>query len=385
MKIIEQTIPYQLFYPISDKYVKEELVFFDIETTGLSAHMSYVYLIGCAYYNGTTFALIQWLSEGIEEELKLLTSFFDFVKSYHMLIHYNGSGFDLPYLEQKCKEYKLPYNLRDIDSVDIYKQLIPYKKRLPLSNLKLKTVESFLGIQRKDTFSGGELIEVYTKYLAYYMYEKKKTIHEDYQISKASGLPLLGSGNSKELLQSLLLHNAEDVMGLLKIADILAYTDLFSFHVHILSAEIVNQVLECNVKLISPLPKPITYELELPFTNQTLYVSVKTTTTHAMIQVPCYHGELKFFFDNYKDYYYLPYEDTAIHKSIGEYVDKNYRENAKASNCYIRKSGAFLPQKGCIFFPVFREAFKDKITFFEVSDDFLSNPTKLLLYIQTLI
>lgn len=384
MKIIEQAIPYQLFYPISDKYVKEDLVFFDIETTGFSATMSYVYLIGCAYYDGTKFQLMQWFSEGIEEELQLLTYFFEFIQSYHLLIHYNGSGFDLPYLEQKCKEYKLPYHFKDIVSVDIYKQLIPYKKRLPIPNLKLKTVETFLGIQRKDSFSGGELIEVYTKYLAFHMYEKKRTIHEDYPISKASGLPILGAGNSQELLKSLLLHNAEDVMGLLKVADILAYTDLFSFHVHILSAEITNQIFECKVKLLSPLPKPITYELELPLKTKMLHCTVKATTTEAIIQVPCFHGELKYFFDNYKDYYYLPCEDTAIHKSIGEYVDKNYRENAKANNCYIKKSGTFLPQKGCFFSPVFREEFKDKITFFEISDDFLSIPSKILQYIQTL-
>lgn len=384
MKIVEQTIPYQLFYPISDKYVKEDMVFFDIETTGFSAHMSYVYLIGCAYYDGTTFRLIQWLSEGIEEEIQLLSYFFEFIKSYHLLVHYNGSGFDLPYLEQKCKEYQLPYNFQDIDSVDIYKQLIPHKKRLPLPNLKLKTLETFLGIQRKDTYSGGELIEVYTKYLAFHMFEKKKTIHEDYQISKASGLPLLGCGNSEELLDTLLLHNAEDVMGLLKIADMLAYTDLFSFHVHIISAKIVNQYFECKVKLITPLPIPITYDFELPLTEKTLCLTVNTTTSEAILRVPCFHGELKYFFDNYKDYYYLPCEDTVIHKSIGEYVDKNYRENAKANNCYIKKSGTFLPQKGCFFTPVFREEFKDKITFFEVTEDFLSNPSKVLLYIQTL-
>ena len=49
----------------------------------------------------------------------------------------------------------------------------------------------------------------------------------------------------------------------------------------------------------------------------------------ATINAPIYTEELKFFFDNYRDYYYLPAEDMAVHKSVASYVDKNYREPAK--------------------------------------------------------
>ncbi|MDD5934831.1 MAG: ribonuclease H-like domain-containing protein [Clostridiales bacterium] len=384
MQILQQTIPYQLLYPINDKYVKEDFVFFDIETTGLSAQMSYVYLIGCAYYDGCSYQLIQWFSEGINEERDLIIHFFEFIQPYKLLIHYNGSGFDLPFLETRCQELDLPYSFKDIDSVDIYKQIIPYKKRLPLTNLKLKTVESFVGLKRKDSFSGGELIEVYLRYIALHMYEMKKTAHEEIHYHKNSGLPLLGVDNSTELLHSLLLHNAEDVMGLLKIADILSYTDLFAFHGVIESAIMENQLFQCRLKLKVPIPKAISYELELPLTSTTLLVTVEASETEALITVPCYLGELKFFFDNYKDYYYLPYEDTAIHKSIGEYVDKDYRQNAKANNCYVKKEGYFLPQKGCLITPAFREEYKDKITFIEVTDEFLNDPNKIICYLQSL-
>ena len=44
-------------------------------------------------------------------------------------------------------------------------------------------------------------------------------------------------------------------------------------------------------------------------------------------------GELKRFYSNYKDYYYLIYEDTAIHKSVGEYVDRAARRKATAKTC----------------------------------------------------
>ena len=54
-------------------------------------------------------------------------------------------------------------------------------------------------------------------------------------------------------------------------------------------------------------------------------------------------GELKTFFKDYKDYYYLPAEDTAIHKSVGEFVDKKARVQATARTAYIKKTGSFLP------------------------------------------
>lgn len=54
-------------------------------------------------------------------------------------------------------------------------------------------------------------------------------------------------------------------------------------------------------------------------------------------------GELKTFFKDYKDYYYLPAEDYAIHKSVGEFVDRSARKQATAHTAYIKKAGTFIP------------------------------------------
>lgn len=385
MQIQEQIIPYQLFYPITDKYVKEEMVFFDIETTGFSAHESYVYLIGCAYYRDNSFRLIQWFLDGIDEEIKLISLFFEFIQSYRLLIHYNGSGFDLPYLLQKVNIHNLPYNFKHIDSFDIYKQIIPYKKRLPLSDLKLKTVERFLDIKRRDPYSGGELIDVYMKYLAFHTLEQKKVGVSSLHPAKQSGLPILGSGNTKDYLNALLLHNAEDVMGLLIISSILSYVDLFQGKGTVTSAKFQEDEFVVELNLPLSLPKPFRHTLELNSQPVSFFLSIEAANQTATLRIPVVIGELKFFFDNFKDYYYLPEEDTAVHKSVGEYVDKAYRQNAKASNCYIKKASLFLPQKVCYHTPAFRFEYKDKLTWFEPDEDFLNNTEKLNRYVQSLL
>jgi uncharacterized protein YprB with RNaseH-like and TPR domain len=385
MQIREQIIPYQLLYPITDKYVKEEMVFFDIETTGFSPELSYVYLIGCAYYCDNTFKLIQWFSEGVNQERELIIHFFEFIKPYRLLIHYNGTGFDIPFLNQKIISYQLPYNFEHIDSFDIYKKIIPYKKRLPLPDLKLKTLEQFFKLKRKDPYSGGDLIDIYIKYLAFHTLELKNVEVSSLRPSKQSGLRVLGPGNAKVYLDALLLHNAEDVMNLLIVISILSYVDLFQGKGCITSLVLKDTMLVVQLELPFALPISICDSKELICQSATFQLLIEAVHKTAIFKIPVVASDLKFFFENYKDYYYLPCEDTAVHKSVGEYVDKAFRCNAKANNCYIKKTGVFLPQKACYKTPAFRFEYKDKLTWFELSDDFLVDQDQQLKYVQNLL
>ena len=47
--------------------------------------------------------------------------------------------------------------------------------------------------------------------------------------------------------------------------------------------------------------------------------------------------------DYLKEYFYLPAEDTAVHKSVASYVDKEFRQKATKDTCYIKQNGDFLP------------------------------------------
>ena len=103
------------------------------------------------------------------------------------------------------------------------------------------------------------------------------------------------------------------------------------------------------------------------------------------LRIPVYEGELHYFYSNYRDYYYLKKEDMTIHKSVASFVDKEYRENAKASNCYTRKSGKFLPQYNSVMQPEFRKEYKDKISYFEMTDDFCTSDIMLRRYIDHIL
>ena len=86
-------------------------------------------------------------------------------------------------------------------------------------------------------------------------------------------------------------------------------------------------VVDCSVKV------PVAVTRELPLCR----LSIRAN--QIIIEIRAFVGELKYFFDNYKDYYYLPAEDTAMHKSVASYVDKEHRRQATAATCYTRHEG----------------------------------------------
>ena len=96
-------------------------------------------------------------------------------------------------------------------------------------------------------------------------------------------------------------------------------------------------------------------------------------------------GTLKHFYPDYKDYYYLPFEDRAVHKSIGACVDKEARIKATASNCYTKTTGFFLPQFGAIWEPVMKQEYKDKMLYAALGDVYLADEAALQKYIKAIL
>ncbi len=354
-------------YRFEDYYDINKLVFFDIETTGFAADSTYLYLIGCAYYKEDSFHLIQWFSEDINEEAKLITSFFEFLKNYEVLLHYNGTGFDLPYIRRKCDILELDYSFDNYISIDIYKRIGPYKKIFRLNSFKQKSIEAFLNIHRTDTFSGGDLIQVYQSYLG-------KKHFEDLRSKRNPETIFETPSEAELLLRNLLLHNEDDLRGLILISRILSYTDLFEKPIRILQAGVDGNRFAIQFNLSTSLP------IRISFGNDLAHITANGDLATLTIQV--YEGELKHFYDNYKDYYYLPAEDSVIHKSLAHFVDKDYRSKAKPSNCYTRKQGIFAPQYELLFTPCFKLECQSKLSFLEIHTDFLLQEEKLEQYVK---
>lgn len=334
---------FQLKYPLERLALLPDILFLDIETTGFLTGSSSIYLIGCAYYEDGNWKIRQWFAQTPDEESEILSAFLTFAEPYSYLIHYNGNTFDLPFLRRKADKYGIPYTLSSKKGLDIFRRITPYKNFLKLPDCKLKTVESFLGIHREDIYTGGQLIQVYHDY----------TSSHDY-----------------DLYHSLILHNADDMKGMLEALPILSYYDLFNCSIKASKAQtnyyndmhgVPRKELIIQLIFVSPLPVAIS------FMGKGCHF--KAEGYEGTLVIPIYEEELKYYYANYKDYYYLPLEDTSLHKSIASFVDKDYREQATARNCYTRKISLYLPQWKVMVEPFFKRDYDSRDLFFELTDD----------------
>lgn len=351
MKINRETLEnFEIKYPLEKLAPLESILFLDIETTGFTANSAYLYMIGCAYYESGTWKTIQWMAENHEQEKDILISFLEFAGMYRYLIHFNGNNFDLPFLTQKCEQLNVTHCLDGFEGIDLYRRIAPCKDFLKLPNCKQKTLEQFLGIDREDPFSGGELISVYEEYV------KQPSEYAE---------------------KSLFLHNTDDMKGMLTILPLLSYSDMLSDPLALRARKVqANSYRDLHGNTRRELLITVTLPTELPksfaIAANGCYFRAEEkdgVIKEATIKVPIYDGELKYFYANYKDYYYLPAEDMAMHKSVAGFVDKEHRTQALASNCYTRKTGSFLPQWDGSFTPYFKKDYTSKELFFELTDE----------------
>ena len=105
-----KTIHYTLSDP-SDRYAfhqpLDQITFFDIETTGLSAKTASIYLIGAMHYDHATgsWALTQWFADDYRSEPMILEAFLSYLEDFTYLYHFNGCTFDIPFVTAKCEKH----------------------------------------------------------------------------------------------------------------------------------------------------------------------------------------------------------------------------------------------------------------------------------------
>jgi hypothetical protein len=334
-------------------------VIFDIETTGFSPKTAQVYLIGAMVEENKTWKLTQWLCESPGDESLLLQTFQDYLKEATGLVHFNGDTFDVPFLKKRCELLGLSSFPENLENLDLYRRYRPLKNLLCLSSMNLKALEVFLGLSREDTMNGGTLIAVYDQFVR---------------------------TKDPNLLQLLLLHNHDDVIGTGRLLEMEGYLALSHGQVTLSSKSEVCQ-LEDSFSVRFPLA--LTYNLPAPLARNTEDVTLEAYDKTASLTIRGVRTTLKYFFPDYKNYYYLPMEDTAIHKSVAAYVDKEHREPAKASNCYCKKTGLFLPVPKKVqeesSRPIFRESYRDAKVYVECTEEFLENEAAVSTYVTSFL
>lgn len=350
MEIIENKAHKSKYSGIERYYTPQDILVFDIETTGFTAETTTLYMIGCAYFKEDTWFIRQWFNHDGNSEEELVRDFIAFSKNYKYIVSYNGDGFDIPYMKKKIANYSIEETDFCLESIDIYKQIRFLKDLLHLENMKQKSVERFLGINRLDKYTGGDLIKVYQEYVA---------------------LPV------RKNKQLLLQHNYEDLEGLLDCCSMLAYCRLKTGCLVVRKMSVRQNRLLFSLEPDYPLPRRITLEMN--------GIIITGFGKEATINAPIVAGELKFFFDNYREYYYLPAEDRAVHKSVASYVDKNYREPAKKETCYLRKQGYFISQIDDGILSGYKKSVSDTETFIELTDSFLQDLDLLHAYARHII
>lgn len=172
----KKLLPQSEYYRLYD-FFKDDCIFLDIETTGLDFRNDDITLIG--------------LFDGISTKTMIKHINFDYEKlkneleNYKLIVTFNGSSFDIPFINKKY-----PDLLPDVPNFDIKS----ISGRVGL-NGGLKEIEKRLGIRRNaiiEKFYGGDALTLWKMYRA---------TGDDYY------------------LKLLVEYNEEDVVNLKKIAE----------------------------------------------------------------------------------------------------------------------------------------------------------------------
>lgn len=340
--------------PANKAVLTGHTLFLDIETTGFSGSGSRLYLIGTAYARDGKLVSEQFFGETPDEETMLLSAFNGLLPQFDTIVTFYGNHFDVPFLEKCRKRLHMQSGYHNYNYVDLYETARSYRYIFGLENYKQKTLESFIGIHRTDTLSGAESTKVYEAYVRQ---------------------------PRQELLDSLLLHNLDDVLGMLHLLSLFSFDAFFdggftpktwTLQPYQKMDGTAGKELSVFCQLDEALPAAVSCK------NDCFYLHAEKCG--ANFRVPLLEGILKYFYPDYKNYYYLPDEDLAIHKSVASYVEASHREKAKAANCCSKKAGLFLPQYEEVITPALYAQYKAPVSYFEWKDAFADDLSLIKRY-----
>jgi len=145
---------------------REELLFLDIETTGLAMGTgTYAFLIGTGYFTEDGFRIDQYFMRDFTEEEVLLDLFGEAAQPFRQVVTYNGRIFDLQLLRNRFVMAGMPPPLEgraDLDLLHLSRRFF----RGRTVDCRLATIErEILGFRRGEDVDGALIPHLYFRYL----------------------------------------------------------------------------------------------------------------------------------------------------------------------------------------------------------------------------
>jgi uncharacterized protein YprB with RNaseH-like and TPR domain len=144
------------------------MVFFDIETTGLSGGAGTIaFLVGCGWFEPEGFRVRQWLMTGPASERVLLDSLARTLGEASLLVTFNGRTFDVPFMQMRWAFHRQDNPVDDLPHFD----MLPTARRLwnrreDDTSCSLTALErSVLGFHRVNDVPGFEIPVRYFQFL----------------------------------------------------------------------------------------------------------------------------------------------------------------------------------------------------------------------------
>lgn len=141
----------------------EEVVFLDIESTGLWASQP-LFLVGMLYCRPGSLVVEQYFARHYREERAVLEAVDRVLKRFKVVVTYNGKRFDLPYITGRAVANRLYYTYRHYHVDLLYHARRHLKYLLP--DCRLVTLEEYLLDFRREGDIPGHLIpETYHRFV----------------------------------------------------------------------------------------------------------------------------------------------------------------------------------------------------------------------------
>ncbi|HIO66243.1 MAG: hypothetical protein DSY81_07990 [Bacillota bacterium] len=131
---------------VSSEWIEQtphDVIFLDLETTGLRADRSLASMIGILHRDQDSLRLQQWYSGDVQTERRQLERLLRLLGRFDRVVTYNGNGFDLPFLRTRWGWHRLSGIAGAIESEDLLVEVRKrYRKQWP--DCRLTTAEERL-------------------------------------------------------------------------------------------------------------------------------------------------------------------------------------------------------------------------------------------------